>query len=592
MTGDPRHPALDFPELAAALAGQYELERELGRGGMGVVFLARDVKLDRRVAIKTLLPHLTADERVRDRFIREARTAAGLTHPGIVPIHRADEVNGQVFFVMGFVEGESLAQRIRENGPLPAGEVLPYLRDVAQALGAAHERGIIHRDVKAENILIERRGRRAVVTDFGIARLAEASPLTATGLVLGTVYYMSPEQVAGEPVDDRSDIYSLGVVAFLALSGCFPFDSETASAVLVAHVTKPAPRLGTIAPDVPSPLARIVDRCLAKDPAERYPSCAALADAFTEVAASIGPVPVRQEVAPPVKRRRDALVSETEAQAVWQRAAQLQAQPDAAPQSPAPGEHHRAASRSSAYSVETVRDSAREAGIPTGFVDRALIEHGLAEATGGADSGAHRRGALELYAPPVAGLVRDVAIGERSVWTGERANIEHELVIDEEMPERDFDWLIETIRRTLGDVGVVSTVGRTLSWVSADPQRKVHISVQVRGGRTTIRVGERLTALRGSTFGGIVGGFGGGFGFATMGLLMGTAHLFPLALASAGVIVGTSYGVARLMYGRVVRDRDSILRTLTERLGEDARTSIAERDRSLARTRPGKLPPR
>ena len=591
MTINPRHPALDFPDLAAALGGQYELDRELGRGGMGVVFLARDVKLDRRVAIKTLLPHLTADERVRDRFIREARTAAALTHPGIVPIHRADEVNGQVFFVMGFVEGESLAQRVRERGPLPAGEVVRCLRDVALALGAAHERGVIHRDVKAENILIEQRGGRAVVTDFGIARLAEASPLTATGLVLGTVYYMSPEQVSGEPVDDRSDIYSLGVVAFFALSGCFPFDSETASAVLVAHVTKPAPRLGTIAPDVPPALAQVVDRCLAKDPAARHPSCAALADALGEIAASVTAAPARENLPSSARRRADALVSETEAQAVWQRAAQLQVQPDAPPRIPAPGEHHRAASRSSAYSVDTVRDSAREAGIPTGFVDRALIEHGLAEAEGAATVDV-RPPSHDSPTYPVAGVVRDVAIGGRSVWTGERANIEHELVIDDEMSERDFDWLIETIRRTLGDVGVVSTVGRTLSWVSADPQRKVHISVQVRGGRTTIRVGERLSALRGNTFGGIVGGFGGGFGFATMGLLLGTAHLFPLTLASAGVIVGTSYGVARLMYGRVVRDRDSVLRTLTERLGEDARASIAERDRTLARPRPGRLPPR
>src|SRR5688500_13790859 len=141
VSADPSHPSIAFPELAAALGGQYELERELGRGGMGVVFLARDLKLERPVAIKTLLPHLVADERVRERFIREARTAAALAHPGIVPIHRADEVNGQVFFVMGFVEGASLAQQVRDRGSLPPREVAGYLRDVAAALGAAHERG-------------------------------------------------------------------------------------------------------------------------------------------------------------------------------------------------------------------------------------------------------------------------------------------------------------------------------------------------------------------------------------------------------------------------------------------------------------------
>src|SRR5687767_11618948 len=254
---------------------------------MGVVFLARDLKLHRQVAIKTLLPHLAHDERVRERFLREARTAASLAHPGIVPIHRADELDGQVFFVMGFVDGESLGQRVRERGSLPPAEVVGYLREVSAALGAAHERGVVHRDVKAENILLERRSGRAVVTDFGIARLAEAAPLTATGLVLGTVYYMSPEHVSGEPLDGRSDIYSLGVVAFHALSGRFPFDNEAASAVLVAHVTKRPPRLRDVAPTVPGAVADLVDRCLAKDPADRFASCAALSVALAEVAAGL-----------------------------------------------------------------------------------------------------------------------------------------------------------------------------------------------------------------------------------------------------------------------------------------------------------------
>jgi len=250
---------VDGQPLSQALNGQYEILREVGRGGMGIVFLARDLKLERLVAIKTLPPTLAADDVIRARFLREARTAAALNNPNIVPIHRADDINGTVFFVMGFVDGPSLAQLIREGGPLSPRTAVSILYDVSGALGYAHAAGVIHRDVKAENILIDRASSRALVTDFGIARVAEAAPLTATGTVLGTVHYMSPEQVAGENVDRRSDIYSLGVVAFYALAGRFPFDSPTASAVLVAHVTKLAPSMADTAPTVPLLLARLVD---------------------------------------------------------------------------------------------------------------------------------------------------------------------------------------------------------------------------------------------------------------------------------------------------------------------------------------------
>jgi len=168
----------ELSDLAAALAGQYDIEREIGRGGMGVVFLGRDRHLDRPVAIKTLPPHLAGNPDVRERFLREARTAAHLSHPSIVPIYRADEIAGRVFFAMGYVDGESLAQRIQAQGRPPFAETIAQLRDVALALGYAHARGVIHRDVKAENILIDRATGRAVVTDFGIARLAEAKQLT------------------------------------------------------------------------------------------------------------------------------------------------------------------------------------------------------------------------------------------------------------------------------------------------------------------------------------------------------------------------------------------------------------------------------
>src|SRR5512144_1936568 len=220
------HPSTDFLELQSALAGEYSLERELGRGGMGVVYLARDVQLDRDVAIKVLPTHLAHTPAARERFVREARTAAGLSHPHIVPIHRVGEAGGFVFFVMSYVEGETLGERLRRDGPMPPAEAARVLREVAWALAYAHGRGIVHRDVKPDNILLEAGTGRALVTDFGIAHGgAHAGPVTDPGKIMGTANFMSPEQAADEPIDGRSDIYSLGVVGYLALSGRLPFES-------------------------------------------------------------------------------------------------------------------------------------------------------------------------------------------------------------------------------------------------------------------------------------------------------------------------------------------------------------------------------
>ncbi len=278
----------EIAPLAASLDGQYEIERELGRGGMGIVYLARDVKLDRQVAIKVLPPALAGTAEIRERFLREARTAARLSHPNIVAIHRADEIESRVFFVMGYIEGESLAERLRRQGALTPAEAVPIIRDVALALAYAHEHGVVHRDVKPENILLDARSGRAMVTDFGIARVAEAAPLTMTGQLLGSVHYMSPEQVSGDRLDGRSDLYSLGVVAFQALSGRLPFVNESASAVLVAHVTKAAPALQTVAPQVPTALARVIDACLAKSPGARYATGTSLARALDDAWSDLG----------------------------------------------------------------------------------------------------------------------------------------------------------------------------------------------------------------------------------------------------------------------------------------------------------------
>jgi serine/threonine-protein kinase len=281
------------------LAGEYSLQRELGRGGMGVVYLARDVQLDRDVAIKVLPAHLARDPEARDRFVREARMAAGLSHPHIVPIHRVSEVpagnpepdvagtsQGRpregsrfVFFVMTYVEGETLGERLRTRGPLPPADAMRVMREVAWALAYAHGRGIIHRDVKPDNILLEAGTGRALVTDFGIARGGrEAVSTTDPGKIMGTAHFMSPEQAAGENVDGRSDIYSLGVVGYLAVSGRLPFDGANLPAMLVRQATEPATSVARAAPGLPPALAAAIDRCLTRNPADRFADGEALAD--------------------------------------------------------------------------------------------------------------------------------------------------------------------------------------------------------------------------------------------------------------------------------------------------------------------------
>ena len=285
-------PSVEFLDLQAALAGEYSLQRELGRGGMGVVYLARDVQLDRDVAIKVLPAHLARDPEARERFVREARLAAGLSHPHIVPIHRVGEATSPpaagaaagirfVFFVMSYVEGETLGERIRTRGPLPPADATRVMREVAWALAYAHGRGIIHRDVKPDNILLEAGTGRALVTDFGIAHGSrDSGVMTDPGKIMGTAHFMSPEQAAGAAVDGRSDIYALGVVGYLSVSGRLPLESSDGPALLLRQATEPATSVMRAAPGLPSALGAAIDRCLTRDPAGRFADGEALAEAL------------------------------------------------------------------------------------------------------------------------------------------------------------------------------------------------------------------------------------------------------------------------------------------------------------------------
>lgn len=272
---NPARPDPVFIAFQSALAGRYSIDRELGRGGMGIVYLAHEVHLDRLVAIKLLPPERASDPALRERFLREARLAAKLSHPNIIPIHSVAESGEFVYYVMAFVDGETLAERVRTRGPLPGAEGARVLREVCWALAHAHSQGLVHRDVKPDNILLEAGTGRVLVADFGIA--AAIADVRALG-VAGTPEFMSPEQATGGAVDARSDVYSLGATAFYAFSGRLPFEGRTATEVLAKHATEQAPALASSGIAVPRRIAALVDRCLAKDP-ERRP---ATADAVAE----------------------------------------------------------------------------------------------------------------------------------------------------------------------------------------------------------------------------------------------------------------------------------------------------------------------
>jgi eukaryotic-like serine/threonine-protein kinase len=273
----------DFSALQRALAGQYSIEREIGRGGMGIVYLAREVILDRPVAIKVLPATLAENPDSHDRFLREARTAAKLFHPHIVPIHRVDTVGDAVFIAMGFVDGQSAGQRVAEDGPMSIVEAVRVLRETAWALGYAHARGVIHRDVKPDNLLLERETGRTFVTDFGIAQVEGTSALTRDGQMFGSVSYMSPEQISGGTIDGRSDLYSLGIVAHVLLTGKLPFTHPSSTAVLAMQLGTPAPPIGTLVPGISPRLAAAIDKCLAKTPADRHENVDVFAAALADV---------------------------------------------------------------------------------------------------------------------------------------------------------------------------------------------------------------------------------------------------------------------------------------------------------------------
>ena len=294
-------------DLAAGvtLAG-YRIESLVGRGSSGSVYLAHELLLDRRVALKTLAAELAADERFRERFLRESRIAAGLEHPGILPIYAAGEADGVVYLAMRFVEGSELGGLIEAEGALPAERTLNLLAQVADALDAAHRRGLVHRDVKPGNILVDEAD-RAYLTDFGLAtHAASVDSLSRDSPFAGTIDYIAPEQARGEELDGRADLYSLGCVLFECLSGRPPYSRSSELAAVLAHLNDPPPSLADERPELAA-LDPVLARALAKAPEERQPSAAAL---VAEARAALGDAGPQEAPPPRVAQLRTFLITD------------------------------------------------------------------------------------------------------------------------------------------------------------------------------------------------------------------------------------------------------------------------------------------
>ncbi len=282
--------------LQRAVEGKYRLERLVGKGGMGAVFLAHDLTLEREVAIKVLPPDVAQDEQVVRRFQQEAKTAAKLDHPNIIPIYRVESEGGLNYFVMKYISGTSLEDLLEKQEPLPVPEIQRILWEAACALGHAHQRGVVHRDVKPANIMFDHDG-RVMLTDFGISKaLQAATGFTATGMIIGTPHYMAPEQGKGTPVDGRADQYSLGIVGYRMITAELPFGGDSVHTIIYKHIYEEPPLVSTKRPGIPGALTAAISRALSKDPELRFPT-------MEDFATGVWP---EQPVASPAKARGPA----------------------------------------------------------------------------------------------------------------------------------------------------------------------------------------------------------------------------------------------------------------------------------------------
>ncbi len=521
----------DIPaDLRAALAERYELRHVLGRGGMATVYLAYDRKHHRDVALKVLLPGLAAFLGV-ERFLKEIEIAARLTHPHVLALHDSGEAGGFLYYVMPYIEGGSLRQELAGGRRLGVSRTLAIAAPVADALSYAHRMGVLHRDVKPENILFSQG--HPIVGDFGIAKAivtAGGANLTRTGFPVGTPGYMSPEQAAGlTDLDPSTDVYSLAVVLYEMLVGELPGRWPTEDAVRVGRFLEAAPAHRTRLAETGGAIEGALVRGLAVQHDQRTPTPAALMDEL------LGK--------PAAPRRR---FSGDEVQEIVKRASEIEA---TAP---------------TASGVMTI-----------GGVEALAAEVGIAPET-------VRAAAQGVAAPGVApaGLRHNPVIGGPTKLSFER-------VVEGELPEAEYSALVEEIRRIIGQVGLVSQLGRSFAWSTSrgvSSRRDLEVVVSVRGGRTRIAVQESLGPLMGAVFGGIGGGMGGGGLGPLMGILAGALHLPEATFAVAIPLwLATTFVTARTVYSRTSRRRERELAHVADRLETIVRELVAEQRPALRR---------
>ncbi len=517
--------------LRAAVAGRYEVERELGRGGMATVYLARDVKHQRRVALKMLRPDLAASLGA-ERFLKEIEIVARLTHPHILSLYDSCADHSCLYYVMPFIEGGSLRQRLERDRRLDTAGALAIAGSVADALTYAHRQGVLHRDIKPENILFGEG--YPIVADFGIAKAivtAGGENLTRTGFPLGTPGYMSPEQAAGlTDLDETTDVYGLAVVVYEMLVGQVPGRWPTEEAVRAGRFLEAIPAHRAALDRLPGHIEAALVRGLAIRHDQRSASPAALVDELRTA------------------RPRGRRYNEEEVRSLVQRAADLEVtQPTTV---------------DGAMTIGGIQRVAEEAGIPAALVRQAAVSADLRPA------------------PPPSRLA--------TTLIGGPTYIEVERIVEGEVPESEYATLVDEIRLRTGDPGMVNSLGRSVTWIaslaSAGTRRPLQVTVSVRSGRTRIHVRDNLSDLRGGLFGGILGGVGGG-GLGIVIAIAQEALKAPVALiAMIPAWVATVYASTRSLYHYRARARLDELTYLADRLASIAR-DVAElpADRRLGR---------
>jgi hypothetical protein len=511
-------------DLSAALADRYELHSVLGRGGMATVYLAQDRKHHREVALKVLLPSLAAFLGV-ERFLKEIEIVARLTHPHILPLHDSGESGGFLYYVMPYVQGGSLRDRLLDGRQMELAEALGVVRPVADALGYAHRIGVLHRDIKPENILFSQG--HPIVGDFGIARAvstAGGANLTRTGFPLGTPGYMSPEQAAGlTDLDEQTDVYSLAVVIYELLTGELPGRWPTEEAVRLGRFGQVSARARTALSRAGSSAEAALVRSLAIRQDQRTVSPAALIEELS---------------GRPAKRPR---YSAEQVQEIVGRAAQLEATTP---------------TQTGAMTLGGVEALGAEVGIAADRI---------------------REAATYVRRSETGGLIRTDGT-QRNLWLNGPTRIALERVVEGELPESEYATLVDEMRLRLGAGGQVSQLGRSFTWAPTRSEylkRDLEIVVTVRGGRTRITILENMKALAGSIFGGIGGGLGGGGMGPILGVGIGALGLNPLFLI--GLIpawLGGVFVTARTVYRKQTDKRGAELEDLADRLAQLTRELI------------------